>query len=305
MRQESDEYFKLLGRGESDPEYATVLLRICGIKEEWRQTEPGKWGSSVPETRHEVESLVAEIKRRVVENMKFRQRWKGSVAAVRRFLGLRLALAILLLAPLGCKIQSPPQEGEDGKPRVEVIYRSATACTANHGVWRWDVKTDLELPPKGAFPSDHQPSVPTMGEWEVPAESIGIHTPRLGREKEWFQLTGEVTLVKAESDGDLHVQLRDNAVSCADRVEVVAEVPLGKAWNALREEVFRWTDTQFPFSVYDTKALKLKSKFGPTIRVTGKAFFDGYHQGTIPNRRSYDEELAVLEIHPVMPIDVL
>jgi hypothetical protein len=54
--------------GQSDGEYATVILEICGIKEEWSQPEPGKWVSSVRETREVLEQLVRLIKTRTVKN---------------------------------------------------------------------------------------------------------------------------------------------------------------------------------------------------------------------------------------------
>src|SRR5438105_4159682 len=111
-------------------------------------------------------------------------------------------LAMLLLLPLGCKIQPTPEEG---KPKVEVVYRSATVCRANHGVWRWDVKTDLEEPP-AVIANDHQVDICTMSaslnlgyEWGVPDQKFDMHTPRVGREKEFFQVVGQVVLVKAES----------------------------------------------------------------------------------------------------------
>src|SRR5437870_1039062 len=159
--------------------------------------------------------------------------------------------ALLLLLPLGCKIQPTPEEG---KPKVEVVYRSPVSCTANHGVWRWDVKTDQEEPPT-VIANDHQVDICTMSaspnvgyEWGVPDEKFDAKTPRVGREKEFFQVCGQVTLVKAESDGDLHVQLRDVSGRYADCAEVVVEVPVGKRWNQMREEVFRWTTASFPFS---------------------------------------------------------
>jgi len=53
---------------------------------------------------------------------------------------------------------------------------------------------------------------------------VKSRSPRFGREKEWFVVTGRVAQVKAEEDGDLHIELRD-----ADNphgVLVVVEVPL-------------------------------------------------------------------------------
>jgi hypothetical protein len=41
--------------------------------------------------------------------------------------------------------------------------------------------------------------------------------------------------------------------------------------------------------------------------VEGKAFFDGQHRGSTPNRRGDEpnKEVTVWEIHPVMILDVI
>jgi hypothetical protein len=113
--------------------------------------------------------------------------------------------------------------------------------------------------------------------------------------------------VKAEEDGDLHIELRD-----ADNphgVRVVVEVPLdhhgGKTpWNGIRETVFRWSDQTFPFETRTGHRLHLTEN--PVVRVVGMAFYDAKHTGSRPNRRDTTTgPVAVWEIHPVMALTVL
>jgi hypothetical protein len=72
--------------GQSDGEYATVILEICGIKEEWSQPEPGKWVSSVREMREALEQLVRLIKTRTVKNVKEHEWAERAIGTVDAFL---------------------------------------------------------------------------------------------------------------------------------------------------------------------------------------------------------------------------
>jgi hypothetical protein len=190
---------------------------------------------------------------------------------------------------------------------TEVVFVSATECRGEHGVYRWDVKTDLEVPPDTiAAANKVKPS--DIGKWPPPRGVITKQTPRSGREKEWFEVTGKVTLVKAEEDGDLHIQLVD--ADGSSNVNIVVEVPvrqqLGESpWDTIREAVFGWTKTEFPFSIMGSRKLTLTKN--PVIKVEGRAFFDATHAGhgagALPNRRTDEpagEEVTVWEIHPVM-----
>jgi len=86
-------------------------------------------------------------------------------------------------------------------------------------------------------------------------------------------LTGRVVAVKAETDGDLHVELRD---ATGDKPGIViVEVPAKPQWCEIRNTVFGWTRTQFPF--HTSSAKKLNVTDPPIIIVTGKAFFDVGH----------------------------
>jgi hypothetical protein len=212
-------------------------------------------------------------------------------------------MAAVLMAALAAS--SPTQ--------TDVVFVSAIECQGEHAVYRWDVKTDQEAPPDTiALTNRIKPS--DIGNWPAQRGVITKHTPRSGKEKEWFELTGKVTLVKAEEDGDLHIQLVD--ADGSSKVNVVVEVPvrqqLGESpWDAIRQEVFGWTKATFPFTVKGGKRLDLTKN--PVIRVEGKAFFDAIHAGKGPdgkatNRRTdaaAGEEVAVWEIHPVMMLSVV
>lgn len=72
--------------GQSNPEYVTVILRICGIEEKWTTDNNGNWESSIKEIRSELEDLVKLIKERVVENIKAHEGMKESVDFINRWL---------------------------------------------------------------------------------------------------------------------------------------------------------------------------------------------------------------------------
>jgi hypothetical protein len=85
----------------------------------------------------------------------------------------------------------------------------------------------------------------------------------------------------------------------------VAEIPAKpqKKWCELREIVFSWTHTKFPFRVLSGRKLKIAQP--PTITVVGKAFFDINHApADQSNRRTDLQGYAAWEIHPAMRLDV-
>ena len=120
-------------------------------------------------------------------------------------------------------------------------------------------------------------------------------------ENKWFALTGRVVAVKAETDGDLHVELKD-ATGGKPGI-VVAEVPAKPQWCEIRNMVFSWTRTRFPFHTSSVKKLNVADP--PIITVIGKAYFDvGHAPKDQSNRRKYLPDYAAWEIHPVMKIEV-
>jgi hypothetical protein len=122
---------------------------------------------------------------------------------------------------------------------------------------------------------------------------------RTGIENKWYALRGRVVAVKAEADGDLHIALQD---ATGDKPGiVVCEVPAEAQWCEIRNTVFGWTRTRFPFHTISARKLTLDQT--PVVTVIGKAFFDiGHAPKDQSNRRKYMPGYAAWEIHPVMKI---
>lgn len=184
--------------------------------------------------------------------------------------------------------------------------RLASPCdySGDGGSYRWGVKVDAtRFTTRSAVAFTLKPS--QLFAWEGGRGTTTGSTPRQGRERQWIEVTGKVTLIKIEEDGDLHIELED-----ADRrssARIVAEVPPGRGWCGIRRQVFGWTRTNFPVSA-SGRALNLTR--APVIRVIGKAFWDAAHAPRARagaqvrvNRRTYDEHSAVWEVHPVMKIE--
>lgn len=232
-----------------------------------------------------------------------------------------MGMFIVLVGGILLLIWEAPQQSRDIKEgKSPPTFLSPTECIGAdgkpaHGTYRWAVKVDRQEPPPDTVDPDFGEltaiqSLTIAGIAAWPDLDIKADSPRQGQELNWFQLTGQVRLVKAEDDGDLHIQLSpvpDRWGRLESDIQIVTEVPLGDAtgnndepWSDIRREVFSWADVTFP-----CKPHKLKLKKHPIIRVTGKAFFDGVHKGKIPNRRSYDSNVTVWEIHPIMKLEVI
>ncbi|MEP6698362.1 MAG: hypothetical protein ABJB09_01395 [Verrucomicrobiota bacterium] len=184
------------------------------------------------------------------------------------------------------------------KSKPEVTYRSPCACEESHGVARWRAKTELSEPER----IDVHPITPSeMFSWKGPT-GMPRGGGRSGNELSWFALTGRVTSVLAEDDGDIHMVLVD--ANGTKRGKVVVEIPLGARWCPLRTVVFSWMKISFPFKA--GSALTSRLTRHPVITVTGKAFFDTDHSGkdATKNRRRTDKSKAVWEIHPVMALSI-
>lgn len=128
--------------------------------------------------------------------------------------------------------------------------------------------------------------------------------PRTGNEVRWYALTGRIISVQAESDGDIHLVL----VNANDKEpgKVIAEMPLGAKWCALRAIAFSWTDATFPFTA-DFRHSPFHLIRRPIVTLIGKAFYDTDHSGKElhNNRRPRDKDKAVWEIHPVMALEIV
>ena len=108
-------------------------------------------------------------------------------------------------------------------------------------------------------------------------------------------------LSKVEADGALHIALSD---ATGDKQgTVVCKVPLKPQWCDIRETVFSWTPTRFPFQTSSAKRLKIANP--PVVTIVGKAFWDiGHAPKDQSNRRKNLPRYAVWEIHPVTKLDV-
>jgi hypothetical protein len=180
----------------------------------------------------------------------------------------------------------------------EVTCESPCECSSAHGKGRWSVKNDPETPPtdtstiQAVTPSD-------IFSWAGP--EVHQQSKRIGLEEKWFAVTGRVVAVKVEADGDLHIALSD---ATGDKMgTVVCKVPLKPQWCDIRETVFSWTPTRFPFQTSSAKRLKIANP--PVVTLVGKAFWDiGHAPKDQSNRRSHQPGYAAWKIHPVMKIDV-
>ena len=184
-------------------------------------------------------------------------------------------------------------------PSPQATFESPCSCHDNRGQHRWSVKIDPSLPPADANAIQ---AVTPSDIFSSPGPDVALtqSSERTGIETKWFALTGRVVALKVEADGDLHVALQD---ATGDKPGiVVVEVPAKPLWCEIRNTVFGWTHTQFPFHTASAKKLTLNQT--PVITVTGKAFFDVGHslKDQKSNRRSHLPDHVAWEIHPVMKL---
>jgi hypothetical protein len=180
----------------------------------------------------------------------------------------------------------------------EVTCESPCECSSAHGKGRWSVKNDPETPPpdtstiQAVTPSD-------IFSWAGP--EVFQQSKRIGLEQKWFAVTGRVVAVRVEADGDLHIALSD--ATGDKKGTVVCKVPLKPQWCDIRETVFSWTPTRFPFQTSSAKRLKIANP--PVVTIVGKAFWNNGHAlKDQSNRRSHQPGYAAWEIHPVMKLIV-
>ena len=144
-----------------------------------------------------------------------------------------------------------------------VTFESPCECRDNHGKHRWAVKIDPSLPPTDASviqavrPSD-------IYSWPGPDLPLTQSSERTGIENNWYALTGRVVALKVEADGDLHIALQD---ATGDKPGiVVVEIPAKPQWCEIRNTVFSWTRTRFPF--HTSSARKLNVPDPPIITLS-------------------------------------
>jgi hypothetical protein len=161
--------------------------------------------------------------------------------------------------------------------------------------------------PPAAIPTDHQLTASQFAAWDGPGGRFHKESPRQGRELEWFAVTGRMGRVRAEDDGDLHVQLVDPHAT-RSAINAIVEIPNGPPWCQIRQQVLGWAAVQLPLSFVRHRELHLTGH--PLIRVTGHAFYDANQAArgdTRSNRRRGigRTTATIWEIHPVMRLDVV
>jgi hypothetical protein len=161
--------------------------------------------------------------------------------------------------------------------------------------------TRLSPPPDASAIQAVTPS--DIFSWPGPDVHLTGRSGRTGIENKWFAVTGRVVDLKAETDGDLHIALQD---ATGDKPGiVVCEVPARPQWCEIRNTVFGWTRTRFPFHTSSAKKLNVTNP--PIITVVGRAFFDIGHslKDQSKNRRTHRPDYAAWEIHPMMALHVV
>ena len=85
---------------------------------------------------------------------------------------------------------------------------------------------------------------------------------------------------------------------------VVCEIPANLKRCDIRETVFSWTPTRFPFQTSSAKRLKIANPL--VVTIAGKAFWDNLKAAKDQsNRRSHQPGYAAWEIRPVMALHVV
>ena len=132
--------------------------------------------------------------------------------------------------------------GEADQPPITIV--SPCESRGNHGKSRWSAKIDPSTPPTEA--SVIQSVTPLdIFSWHGPGAQLTWQSERTGIENKWFALTGRIVAAKIEADGDIHVALSD-ATGNKPGI-VIVEVPEKPQWCSIRQTVFSWTTTRFPF----------------------------------------------------------
>jgi hypothetical protein len=117
-------------------------------------------------------------------------------------------------------------------------FNNPCSCQGCSGEDRWTAKTDW-----AAIPSDLRAItliVPSgMYAW-APLQGVNDSSNRKSPEEQrWYKVTGRVTEVRVQQDGDIHFELAD--ATGRKRGHILAEIPISDQWRDLRKMVFGWT----------------------------------------------------------------
>ena len=175
------------------------------------------------------------------------------------------------------------------------------ACGGEHH-YRWAQKAETSL----VTVAVETTTVATiLAHWTPPSITKGNWcTARTEPERHVFTLVGWVRFVKDEAnDNDWHVELTSNATSPRTSC-IVAEIPsddYGQRFAAVRDSFLAVTGLPDVRQRGDTIRPPVR------IRVTGAAFYDGWHRsasGTDGNHGHCNKsQRALWEIHPVYRVE--
>lgn|SRR5215831_16609787 len=86
------------------------------------------------------------------------------------------------------------------------------------------------------MPAQYNSSRPSdIFSWPGPDVHLTGRSERTGIENNWFAITGRIIALKAETDGDLHIELQD---ATGDKPGIViVEVPAKPQWCEIRNTV--------------------------------------------------------------------
>src|SRR6266545_2952674 len=140
------------------------------------------------------------------------------------------------------------------EPISPTTFESPCECYGNQGKTRLAVKEDPSSPPADA--SAIQSVTPSgIFSWPGPNAHLTGQSERTGIENNWFTVTGRVVSIRAETDCDLHIELQD---ATGDKPgTVVVEVPAKPQWCEIRNTIFSWTRTRFPFHTSSARKLNI------------------------------------------------
>ncbi len=182
-----------------------------------------------------------------------------------------------------------------------MLAQTHPACGGEHH-YRWAQKADTSLV---AVAVETTTVGTILAHWTPPAISKGNWcTPRTASEGHLYTLVGWVRFVKDEAnDNDWHIELTSNRTSPRTSC-VIVEIPsddYGQLFAVVRDSFLAVTGLSDVRQKGDTIRPAVK------IRVTGAAFYDGWHRsasGTDGNHGHCNKsQRALWEIHPVYRVE--
>ncbi len=150
---------------------------------------------------------------------------------------------------------------------------------------RWNVKTVTDK----FSPNFHQIRKITIAQIE-PKPKIPVRNtqPRLNFEKQIVSITGTVSRISLEADGDYHIEITDESMGDSSLVCEAVNPSLPVAAKSKMVSRFR--------SVYK---IAKNLNVGDSVEFTGLLFQDKFHSPSPPRTRNF------VEMHPVLIAETL